>query len=182
MDSECNFIQKNKNTDLNKAYLNEAYCSIKTISKIIMQMKELQVYDNTMIVLVSDHGWWMENKMFNEKYAKKVFAGYENRFNSGMVNPLLMVKDIYSRGAIRTSDIFLSNADLPSIVCSVIDSCNDIPTDFRKYKGKRRFIVNNYVPENEKYFMSDIGFKDIKERYEVTDNIFDADNWEKFDL
>jgi hypothetical protein len=181
MDSQCNYVIKTKYTDLHTAYLNEATCSIKTISKIIMRMKELQVYDNTMIALVSDHGWWMENKMFKENYAKKVPAGDGYRLISGMVSPLLIVKDINSRGEIRTSDIFLSNADLPSIVCSVFDSNGGIPTDFRKHKGKRKFIVNSYNPDTSNNFLSDIGFKGIIEKYEVTDNIFDGDNWKKID-
>jgi hypothetical protein len=181
MDSQCNYKIITKNTDWNTAYLNEATCSIKTISKIIMRMKELQVYDNTMIVLVSDHGSWMENKMFKENYGKKVPVGDGCCFNSGIVNPLLMVKDINLRGEIRTSDIFLSNADLPSIVCSVLDSCGDIPADFRKYKGKRKFIVNHYNAHTPSNFLSYIGFKGIIERYEVTDNIFDGDNWKKID-
>ena len=179
MDSQCNIMTTNEHRYLNIDYINESYCVIKTISKIISRMKELQVYDNTMIMLVSDHGWWFENKMFKENYAERVSAGYEGRLISGMINPLLMVKDINSKGKIKYSDHFLSNADIPSIVCSVIDSCNEIPIDFRKYQGERKFIVTNYVTENMTSYMSDIGYKGIKERYEVTNNIFDGDNWKK---
>ena len=175
MDSQFNF-QPDKAT-----YLDEAHGTLKAISGIISQMKILGVYNNTMIVLISDHGWVTENKMFDNDFSDKVPAGLEKRLSPGFVNPLFLVKDINSSDILRTSNILLSNSDLPSIVCSVISSCDGIPTDVRQYHGKRTLIVDNYKPENEQDFLSEIGFKGDTERYEVTDNVFKARNWKKVD-
>lgn len=176
MDSQCNFTQRHNAS----YYLNDSYCAIIAVNQLVAQMKDLEVYDNTMIVLVSDHGWSVDNKMFNEElFSKKVPAGHENRLRPGVINPLLMVKDINSRRSFEISDVFLSNADLPSIVCTVIGSCEGVPPDFRYSKGDRVLTVNDYHPKNELTFLTNRGFGPVKSRYEVTDNIFDASNWKK---
>jgi hypothetical protein len=175
MDSKCVFVDHD-----NKNYFNDVYCSMNAIREIISRMKELEVYDNTMIVLISDHGWWIENPLFNEEsFSRKVPAGFQNRVNPGYVNPLLMVKNINSRGNLDTSEVLLSNADLPSIVCTVIGSCEGIPPDYRKYKGQRVLTINWWMPEDRLKWLSKVRYGYVKARYEVTDNIFDASNWKK---
>jgi hypothetical protein len=60
------------------------------------------VYDNTKIIIVSDHGNSFDTDMFE---------------NTGMqsYNPLLMVKPFNARGPLALSQEFMTNADTPSI-------------------------------------------------------------------
>jgi hypothetical protein len=175
MSSQCEYLD-----NYDGKYVDDAFCALEAVRKLTARMKELGVFDNTMIVLVSDHGWWTENKMFNEEvFSRKVPPAYENRLSPGFVNPLLMVKDINSKGNLDISDVFLSNADVPSIVCTVIGSCEGIPADYRKFKGTRVLTVNLYKPDNEVELLSKTGYGHVMSRYEVTDNIFNASNWKK---
>jgi hypothetical protein len=65
-------------------------------------LKENRVYDNTKLILVSDHGS-QENFVTN--------IGLP--FNVDNYNPLLMVKDFNASGTLITDNTFMSNADVP---------------------------------------------------------------------
>ena len=70
-------------------------------------LRENDVYDNTRIIIVADHGWGLrqfEEMIFGSEY-------YEDALR---YNPLLMVKDFGATGFI-TDDSFMTNADVPAI-------------------------------------------------------------------
>jgi arylsulfatase A-like enzyme len=75
---------------------------MKAINRWIDFLKKEGVYDNTKIIIVSDHGNSFDTDMFE---------------NTGMesFNPLLMVKPFNARGALVISEEFMTNADVPAI-------------------------------------------------------------------
>ncbi|MDR2447170.1 MAG: membrane protein insertase YidC [Treponema sp.] len=85
------------------AYMYTFMAAMKAVTKWLAGLQSMGVYDNTRIVIVSDHG---------TGFAKDMFEG------SGMVdyNPLLMVKDFGARGPLSISETFMTNADVPAIV------------------------------------------------------------------
>ncbi|MDR2143798.1 MAG: YidC/Oxa1 family membrane protein insertase [Treponema sp.] len=137
-------------------------------------LKENRVYDNTRIIIVSDHGWNL----------KSDFAGnitLPNGESLQTYNALLMMKDFDSAGDIRTDAAFMTNADVPLLAVEgflknpvnpftnnrlgpekdsgvTITTSNKLhPTDHRKHTFKI---------ENDTWL-------------HVRDNIFNPDNWEK---
>jgi arylsulfatase A-like enzyme len=86
----------------NTAYIYTFMAALKAAGNWLDSLKEIGVYDNTRIVIVSDHGYSYDNTLFE----------------SGMTsyNPLLMVKEPGAQGALIVSDAFMTQADLPSIV------------------------------------------------------------------
>ncbi len=78
-------------------------------------LKQMGVWDNTRIIIVSDHGIMRE-------YAD-MFGGQLNIENANIdsFNPVLMVKDFGSTG-FNTDVSFMTNADVPYIAtCGIID-------------------------------------------------------------
>ncbi|MBQ3230645.1 MAG: YidC/Oxa1 family membrane protein insertase [Clostridia bacterium] len=71
-------------------------------------LRENGVYDNTKIILVADHGYYL----YQTPELTIEFGGYRD----DMANyfPLLLVKDFNSKG-FKTSDEFMTNADVPVI-------------------------------------------------------------------
>lgn len=72
-------------------------------------LREQGVYDNTRIILVSDHGYPMQQiipAIMDVGNGKKVYLEY--------FAPLLMVKDFNAEGFI-TSDEFMTHADVPTL-------------------------------------------------------------------
>jgi hypothetical protein len=66
-------------------------------------LKKEGVYDNSRIIIVSDHG-------SQKDYISRRRPGAPNLYN---FNPLLLVKDFGARGALKTDGAFMTNADVP---------------------------------------------------------------------
>ena len=78
--------------------------SMLAVGDWIQEMKEQGVYDNTRIILVSDHGGYYLNQIQDGRLAGEDISGF---------NPLLMIKDFDADGEIRTDTTFMTNADVP---------------------------------------------------------------------
>ena len=144
--------------------------AIKRIGSWLIFLKENNVYDNTRIIIVSDHG---------PEY--NFFEKTDTPFNIYQFNPLLLVKDFDAAGTIHTDMSFMSNADVPYILISdIIDkpmnpfTGNDITIDFKNkplyiaISGRNHLLRNNYQFElnpNTDHF--------------VHKNIFTKENWVK---
>ncbi len=83
-----------------------AMASILIIGKYLEYLKESGVYDNSRIIMVSDHG--------NIFIRLPDLTDFQN-WNAIPFNPLLMVKDFNQNHAIKINDTFMTNADVPYI-------------------------------------------------------------------
>ena len=96
-------------TDKQKSHYDVNMAAMLLIGKWLDCLKDQEVYDNTRIIIVADHG---------------VAMGYPGMVSEEMTqdtaafNPLLMVKDFDSRGAFCFSDAFMTNADTPTLAFS----------------------------------------------------------------
>ncbi|MDR2793871.1 MAG: membrane protein insertase YidC [Treponema sp.] len=97
-------------------YMYTFMAAMKAVAAWLVNLRAMGVYDNTRIVIVSDHG---------TGFSKDLFEG------TGMsgYNPLLMVKDFGSHGPLSVSGAFMTNADTPSIVTQ------DIPDSKNPHRG-----------------------------------------------
>jgi YidC/Oxa1 family membrane protein insertase len=66
-------------------------------------LKKEGVYDNSRIIIVSDHG-------AQKDYISRRRPGVPNFYN---FNPLLLVKDFDEHGPLKTDGVFMTNADVP---------------------------------------------------------------------
>jgi YidC/Oxa1 family membrane protein insertase len=86
------------------SYMYAYTASMEAIVSWLEYLKKNNVYDNTRIIIVSDHGRVIKNSLFQDK-------GME-RFN-----PLLLVKDRNIRGELAISGDFMTNGD-PLIIAA----------------------------------------------------------------
>jgi hypothetical protein len=107
-------------------------------------LKDAGVYDNTKIVVVSDHG--IVGSI--EDRSSRAIAGGTKAEVFVRSRSLLLVKERDATGALRTSEEFLPNAEVPGIVCQEIGGCvnpylanRPIATD-----GRNDPFVVSYVP------------------------------------
>ena len=133
-------------------------------------LKEQGLYDNTRIIIVSDHGRDLH------QFDDMIFGDLDVEH----VNPLLLVKDFDSHG-FTVSDEFMTNADVPYIAMDgLIDNpvnpfTGNIMTDDAKYTGEQHILLSDIMSieeNNGNTFLPGPW-------YAFTgDDIFDADNWE----
>ena len=155
----------------------ESVCALKELGVLLAWLKENGVYDATKIVVVSDHGWWIDNPMFPRDFRQAVPEGRYRLAAAGIVQSLLLVKDFGAKGSMRQSDTFISNPDVPAIVCSKVVTCRDVgPNPLLVNLGERTltFTVTTWPPDEERAKKHD-----IIDAYEVKNSIFDPQNWKK---
>jgi hypothetical protein len=128
-----------------------------------------EVYDNTRIILVADHGP-------GPNFVTRIGLP----FNVDELNPLLMKKDFNANGEMKTDMAFMSNADVPSLALEGL-----IENPHNPFTGKK---ITMETKENPLYIAMGIrGSISNKNAFElnldprrdhyVHSNIFDANNW-----
>lgn len=140
-------------------------------------LRENGVYDNTRIILVSDHGrplFQIDELVYDKNMGK---LG-----NLEFYYPLLMVKDFDSEG-FTVSDEFMTQADVPTIaVKDVIDN------PINPFTGKE--INNDEKYLHDQYVIVSLDYEVTKNNgntyfpakwFAVSDNIWDLNNWKLID-
>ena len=136
-------------------------------------LRENDVYDNTRIIIVSDHGR-------NLHQFEDMLLGEEPLEDLMFYNPLLLVKDFNSKG-FTVDHQFMTNADVPTLATA--DLIQDPVNPFTnnpinsdpKTKEDKQYIFGSldwsvYENNGTTYLPGDW--------FSVHDNIYDLDNWE----
>ena len=144
-------------------------------------LREQGCYDNTRIIIVSDHGWEMD------QFPNWVFDGGNLQVQG--YNPLLMVKDFDAHG-FSVSDEFMTNADTPTLAMQgvVSDMTNpftgNVISSDAKTEGDQVITTSthwhaNWYVDGEGAYDSDGTYYDTSDGvwYAVHDDIFVEDNW-----
>ncbi|MDR0575302.1 MAG: YidC/Oxa1 family membrane protein insertase, partial [Tannerella sp.] len=139
--------------------------------------KQMDVYDNTRIIIVSDHGWHINTSLDD-------FILPNGTHLVGF-NPMLLVKDFRDTtqpevSELKTDNTFMTHADVPYLASrDITDPINPFtrkPLLFDKSDGVIITTANTWeAPDPTKYT-----WKIGKDQWlYVHDNIFDPTNWEK---
>ena len=141
------------------------------LAKWFDYLKDNDCWDNTRIVLVSDHG----NAL--NQFDKMIL---EDGLDAQYYNPLLMVKDFYSKG-FKESKEFMTNADVPTLATkSIIDNPAN-PFTGRRLSGVFKEDTQLITTSDNWDTSINNGFKfdtSDGEWYAVKPgDIFDSNNW-----
>lgn len=138
-------------------------------------LKENNVYDNTRIIIVSDHGDGTNSGKMEQTLP----------FNKEEVTATLMVKDFGAKGSLKEDFTFMTNADTPAIITEgIIDNAknpftgNELKISSIQEKNSKVKIAHAQVENlrsryNKKYKIAD------SEWYTVHDDIYKSENWSK---
>lgn len=123
-------MDENLNPISNGTYYQKIGATIKTIDAFIHRLKENDVYDNSVIIVMADHGY--------------SFIGFEGR-----QNPLLLIKGIDEHHDLYYSDIPISHEDLKDAYKDLIDDKKSIDLFENISKDrKRRYMWYKYLEED----------------------------------
>ena len=103
-----------------EALLDEYYCALSLYGKFLSRLKGLGVYDNSLIILVGDHG------------------SYQSRFAN--YNPAIMVKPPGHKGRPRLSHANVSVGDVYPLIVAYLQGGN-VGSEFAR--------INRYTDERE---------------------------------
>ena len=154
-------------------------CNMAAILRIgewLDYLKEEGVYDNTRIILVSDHGRWLEH---NEMYLFDDSGEPESDIES--FYPLLMIKDFDSHG-FSVNEEFMTNADVPTYAMQGLIDNPVNPFTLKEITNEDKFtkpqhVIGAHYPDviinNGNTFMDGIWL-------EVEDDMRDKNNWKVY--
>lgn len=149
-----------------------AKCTAPIFINYFKWLKREGIYDNTKIIIMSDHGDWAQNNHMLESTTIK-----GNGIAKTLYQPAFIVKDFKSHGKMKIDYRFMSNADVPAIICSAIGKCEGIDDiDTTKTLLKNRKVIG--IKRRLKYKDANRNYNwNILYGFEVTDSIFKDKNW-----
>jgi hypothetical protein len=100
---------------------NQSKCSLDTVIKLFDQMKKLNVYDNTLIVMHADHGSWAEPYRFDPQTINKYLKKSIPQQASALSLPLLAIKPINAKDKFKNSSVLTSLVDIPDTISSLMN-------------------------------------------------------------
>lgn len=153
--------------------------AFKRLGEWIEYMKENDCYDNTRIIVVSDHGiGTSDGKKLNFP------EDWPMTYNPDHNHPLLFVKDFNSKGKLTINEDFMTNADVPSIALKGIvenpinpftgKKIIEISSEEKKASGI--VITHNWRPGGNGLNTFKVPENDW---YTISKNLFVYSNWEK---
>jgi hypothetical protein len=95
---------------------------VQGLAKLTDWMRANGVYDNTMIVFASDHGWLGYNPLLQAIKDPLLQQRYS------MFQAFLMAKDFNASAPLAESREFIANANVPGMICETIGGCFDRTT------------------------------------------------------
>ena len=157
LDESCK-INTGKKWSKSVGYHSHTACIMKSFEKWFLWLKKNNLYDNTKIIMVSDHGLHSDSPN-----------------NKPRADALMLIKDFNKTGALKADETFLSNADTPAIACEVIGGCENIIPDPTKYPIKNRTLFYSAGPLARVSHWKNKFI--IREQYAVQSPPFDFENW-----
>ena len=141
--------------------------TILSIGRWLEWLKENDLYDNTRIIIVADHGY--DFFAFDDM---QMDTGDGEYVDLEQFTPLLLVKDFADGSAekpLETSEEFMTNADVPTIAFREL-----INNPVNPYTGNK--ISNDQKYEREQYVF------DLRVWLSIKDDIYDLKNWGVADI
>ncbi|MDR2370599.1 MAG: LTA synthase family protein, partial [Treponema sp.] len=144
--------------------------SIKRLGEWFDFLREHGAYDNSRIIIVSDHGANID---------LGVFAG-ELPLRRELYNPLLLVKDFNASSLFAPDFSFMTNADVPflameNIITNPVNPFTGNPVNCEEKKKPVHITTSaKWMPGEHKQNTFAIN---PEEWYSVHENIFSAENW-----
>ena len=153
------------------------------LGKWMDYLKEIGVYDNTRIIIVSDHGWPLghfDDMLFLDG------ANSDTEYNpedAMAYNPVLFVKDFGETGEYKTDYTFMTNADTPYLAMNgLIDDPVNPFTSNPIYQPDAKNAEKKYIMYTDNWALQkDTGnvFTDTIWYSLRGKDIFNMDNWEQ---
>lgn len=97
----------------------QSKCTLDLITRLMARMKELNVYDNTLIIMHADHGGWVKPYRFRGQIVTKDGRKIPP-WAAALASPLIAIKPANASGPLRVSSAYASLSDLPDTISDAL--------------------------------------------------------------
>ena len=153
------------------------------LGKWFDELRAQGVYDNTRIIVVSDHGCYLgltgidlRDRLTNEGTAGRYLA--DEWADTTCYNPLLMVKDFGAQG-FTTDTTFMTNAETPALAFADTVENPVNPFTGKAVSSEAQTIPEHHIVESDWHIVTNCGntFSDPLKITFRNGDVFNAENW-----
>lgn len=171
LNANCEFIGAIRSPD-RMAYRGQARCAVTKATAILDRLKELGLYDSSLIVITSDHGIGHTSPRFT--HDQHVPSGALSRL-AGKASALLIVKPPNGRGPVRISHAPSTISDVPATVMDILGVQHNLP-------GEPALRLADNAPRTRTFAMYDwegwtTPYFDALDVMEINGRVLDGDSW-----
>lgn len=149
----------------------QARCALSAVVTLLDRLKDADVYDNTVILILADHGVW-PGRFHDQPGSRDAW-----RHLAGAANPMFLLKLRNQRGPLRNEPDAVHLADVAATLCAATGACtapSGIPVGQAPPERRRRF--NEYVWNHEYWSLRDVPHMTP---YEVLGPLWRAESWQR---
>lgn len=163
--------------DMHKKHYQVNMATFIQLGKWFDYLRENDVYDNTKIIIVADHG-----RGLNQLDKLIVKDNNGKNVDTALYYPLFMVKDFNST-EFTTSTEFMTNADTPALAAKDLISNPVNPFTGKVINSDEKTAHRQYIIVSDKWETNVNNGQCFlpAQWYSVEDNIWDKENWEFYD-
>jgi hypothetical protein len=145
--ADCSFVEPQRFT--RESYAGQTRCAVARITALLDRLRELNLYDSSLIVLASDHGVRLPPRQFE---GDRLVPGGGIAQIAGRAMSLLLVKPPHATGPVRVSYAPTAITDIPATVLDALGLQKTLPGEpalklHEAARRERQFA--NYVWEND---------------------------------
>ncbi|MEM7504078.1 MAG: hypothetical protein AAF417_18700 [Pseudomonadota bacterium] len=152
----------------------QARCGLLAIVGVLDSMKAAGIYDDSVIVLMADHGAWLPAR----GYEVPPGSSAPPPVTAGLAVPTLAIKPAGASGPISVSNAPTSIEDVPTTVAERLGLANDLPGssvfELQENEYRTRRFYNYAYGKNG----NAPGYLNTLLEYEVVGSPFDAGSWQ----
>jgi uncharacterized membrane protein YhaH (DUF805 family) len=181
LDEECKAVAGDREFNRESA-LQQAACAMRQFSALLDGLRKNAVYDNTLIILLGDHG--SSSVLARENMASnRVETGPAMNIGFarlvGSANPVLLIKAPKAHGSFRQDLRPAELTDLPNTICTALGAC--------QWQTGLDLLSDRFASLRPRHFMSytwehrfwDLGYIPNADFYAVTGPLAEQASWEK---
>jgi hypothetical protein len=171
LDENCEFIGVDRSPD-RATYKRQTRCAVTKLTALLDRLKELGLYDSSLIVISSDHGIGHTSTRF--AHDRQLPFGALSRL-AGKALALLIVKAPNSHGPIRISGAPTAIGDIPATIMDILGVRHNLP-------GEPALKLAENAPRTRTFAMYDwegwtTPFFDALDVMEINGRVLDGDSW-----
>ena len=142
LDGTCGFMGQPPLT--RETYVQQANCTLRVVRRYLNRLRALNVYDSSIILLTSDHGWNVPGPNHPLRGVQTP-AGPLDQIGTGAM-PILAIKPVDRSGPIETSSAPTALTDIPATVLDLLG----LPRE--GFSGESVFRIDPGAPRVRTYF------------------------------
>ena len=153
--------------------LQQANCGLQAVLAVFSRMKELGIYDDSLIILMADHGAWIRLGSFNPEKKNDAI----NSMSAAMAVPMLAIKPGNDTEPYRISNAPTSTADLAATIAAELGLKGQFPGidafTIRDGDTRERRHYKYFYGENRKA----PGYLNKMHEVIVNGSVYDHESW-----